>query len=40
MKSARRADDQGMTRLVHQCGAAFQFAAWLAIWVILAAVVV
>jgi hypothetical protein len=40
MKSARPADDHGMTRLAHQCGAALQFAAWLALWIILAAVVV
>ena len=40
MKSARSADDHGMTRLVHQFGAALQFAAWLALWVILAAVAV
>ena len=31
----RPADNRGMTRIVHQAGAAIQFVMWVALWIVL-----
>jgi hypothetical protein len=35
-----RTDKDGVTRFLHQCGAAFQFVIWVALWILAAAAVV
>lgn len=39
-KSTRDADHRPMTQIVHRCGAALQFVAWISLWVLLASAVI
>lgn len=39
MKSSLPADTEGVTRFMHQCGAALQFMVWVALWLLVAAAV-
>lgn len=39
-KTRSHADEQRVTRFIHQCGAALQFMVWIALWLFVATAVI